>query len=124
VGFLSGATGFRVDLYLHQQGHRRHDARAANIAEKGKTREPSLSGSNGRPKVAKVEGWLPGWMEFPHRALGKRLKASKPAIFVPSGHRSGIICNPARPCGTGPFLRARQRSPVSCVPSVNGVVQK
>ena len=56
----------------------------ANIAEKGKTQKAIirdyLTGTNGR---AKVEGWLPGWMEFPFRALGaksKRPKADMAAI--------------------------------------------
>ncbi len=44
----------------------------ANIAEKAKTQKQivrdCLAGSNGR---AKVEGWLPGWLEFPARALGQ-----------------------------------------------------
>jgi ParB family chromosome partitioning protein len=57
----------------------------ANIAEKGKTQKAILrdflSGTNGRPKV---EGWLPGWMEFPYRELGKKPKAGKPVANVPS----------------------------------------
>lgn len=47
----------------------------ANIAEKAKTQKgiirDFLSGTNGRTKV---EGWLPGWMEFPFRALGAKSK--------------------------------------------------
>jgi ParB family chromosome partitioning protein len=56
----------------------------ANIAEKGKTQKAILrdflAGTNGR---AKVDGWLPGWMEFPFRALGKKPKASKPSAYEP-----------------------------------------
>jgi len=44
----------------------------ANIAEKAKTQKQimrdCLAGTNGRPKV---EGWLPGWLEFPTRGAGR-----------------------------------------------------
>jgi ParB family chromosome partitioning protein len=50
----------------------------ANIAEKAKTQKAIirdyLAGTNGR---AKVEGWLPGWMEYPYRALGAKPKKAK-----------------------------------------------
>lgn len=50
----------------------------ANIGEKAKTQKAIirdyLAGTNGR---AKVEGWLPSWMEFPFRALGAKPKKSK-----------------------------------------------
>lgn len=54
----------------------------ANIAEKAKTQKAIirdyLAGTNGR---AKVEGWLPSWMEFPFRALGG--KPRKPKAVAP-----------------------------------------
>jgi ParB family chromosome partitioning protein len=44
----------------------------ANIAEKAKIQKQivrdCLAGANGRPKV---EGWLPGWLEFPARGIGQ-----------------------------------------------------
>jgi ParB family chromosome partitioning protein len=44
----------------------------ANIAEKAKTQKQivrdCLTGANGRTKV---EGWLPGWLEFPQRGVGQ-----------------------------------------------------
>jgi ParB family transcriptional regulator, chromosome partitioning protein len=44
----------------------------ANVAEKAKTQKQivrdCLAGANGR---AKVEGWLPGWLEFPARGVGQ-----------------------------------------------------
>jgi len=50
----------------------------ANIAEKAKTQKTIirdyLAGTNGR---AKVDGWLPGWMEYPYRALGAKPKKGK-----------------------------------------------
>ncbi len=53
----------------------------ANIAEKAKTQKgiirDYLVGTNGR---AKIEGWLPGWMEFPYRELGA--KAKKPKVDI------------------------------------------
>lgn len=51
----------------------------ANIAEKGKTQKgiirDFLAGTNGR---AKVEGWLPSWLEYPYRDLGAKVKKLKP----------------------------------------------
>lgn len=58
----------------------------ANIAEKAKTQKQivrdCLTGSNGRPKV---EGWLPGWLEFPQRGVGqgRRSEASAPDEVEP-----------------------------------------
>jgi ParB family transcriptional regulator, chromosome partitioning protein len=44
----------------------------ANVAEKAKTQKQivrdCLAGANGRPKV---EGWLPGWLNFPARGVGQ-----------------------------------------------------
>ena len=44
----------------------------ANLVEKAKTQKQivrdCLTGTNGR---AKVEGWLPGWLEFPARGVGQ-----------------------------------------------------
>jgi len=44
----------------------------ANVAEKAKTQKQivrdCLAGANGRPKV---NGWLPGWLEFPARGIGQ-----------------------------------------------------
>jgi len=49
-------------------------AAKANIAEKAKTQKQIVrdcfAGANGRPKV---EGWLPGWLEFPARGVGQAL---------------------------------------------------
>lgn len=43
----------------------------ANVAEKAKTQKQivrdCLAGANGRTKIG---GWLPGWLEFPARAIG------------------------------------------------------
>jgi ParB family chromosome partitioning protein len=53
----------------------------ANIAEKAKTQKAIirdfLTGTNGR---AKVEGWRPGWMEYPYRDLGAKPKKPKADI--------------------------------------------
>jgi ParB family chromosome partitioning protein len=53
----------------------------ANVAQKAKTQKTIirdfLAGTNGR---AKVEGWLPSWMEFPFRALGAKPKKPKTEI--------------------------------------------
>ena len=44
----------------------------ANVAEKAKTQKQivrdCLAGANGR---AKVDGWLPGWLDFPARGVGQ-----------------------------------------------------
>jgi ParB family chromosome partitioning protein len=57
----------------------------ANIAEKAKTQKgiirEYLAGTNGRTKV---ERWLPGWMEFPFRALGKKPRRSNPDVIAHS----------------------------------------
>lgn len=49
----------------------------ANVAEKAKTQKQivrdCLMGSNGR---VKVEGWLPGWLEFPFRSYGDQPAAA------------------------------------------------
>jgi ParB family chromosome partitioning protein len=52
----------------------------ANIAEKAKTQKQiirdCLAGTNGRSKVA---GWVPGWLEFPARGVGRsHLPATQP----------------------------------------------
>jgi ParB family chromosome partitioning protein len=52
----------------------------ANVAEKAKTQKQivrdCLAGANGR---AKVESWLPGWLEFPQRGVDQG-RASGPAV--------------------------------------------
>ncbi len=51
----------------------------ANFAEKAKVQKDivrdCLNGANGR---AKVEGWLPGWLAFPARALGGGCEVDDP----------------------------------------------